>query len=102
LILVDCSTEPVTDNGAGKLFFSILASVAEFEKSRIADRMREGRQGKAARGGHIGGQAPYGYRVEGKGRGATLVPVEAEKAIVQAVRELRAQRFSYAVIAARS
>jgi putative DNA-invertase from lambdoid prophage Rac len=25
LILVDCSTEPVSDNGVGKLFFSILA-----------------------------------------------------------------------------
>jgi DNA invertase Pin-like site-specific DNA recombinase len=75
--------------------------VAEFEKSRIADRMREGRIGKRQRGGHIGGQAPYGYRVEGKGRGARLVPVEAEQAIVQAVRELRAERFSYAVIAAR-
>jgi DNA invertase Pin-like site-specific DNA recombinase len=100
LILVDCSTEPVSDNGVGKLFFSILASVAEFEKSRIADRMREGRTGKRQRGGHIGGQAPYGYRVEGKGRGATLVPVEAEQAIVQTVRDLRPQRLSYADIAA--
>jgi DNA invertase Pin-like site-specific DNA recombinase len=100
LILVDCSTEPVSDNGVGKLFFSILASVAEFEKSRIADRMREGRVGKRQRGGHIGGQAPYGFRVEGKGRGATLVSVEAEQAIVQMVRDLRVQRLSYADIAA--
>jgi DNA invertase Pin-like site-specific DNA recombinase len=36
LILVDCGTDPVSSNGNSKLFFSILASVAEFERSRIA------------------------------------------------------------------
>jgi DNA invertase Pin-like site-specific DNA recombinase len=60
LILVDSGVEPVSDNGTGKLFLSILASVAEFERQRIADRMREGRTGKRQRDGHIGGQAPYG------------------------------------------
>jgi hypothetical protein len=53
LILVDSGVDPVSDNGTGTLFLSILASVAEFERQRIADRVREGRTGKRQRGGHI-------------------------------------------------
>jgi putative DNA-invertase from lambdoid prophage Rac len=65
LILVDLGSDPVTGNGISKLFFTLLAAIAEFERTRVLERMNEGRAGKAKRGGHIGGDAPYGYRVEG-------------------------------------
>jgi DNA invertase Pin-like site-specific DNA recombinase len=89
LILVDCGTEPVSANGNSKLFFGILASVAEFEKGRIAERMREGRKGKAERGGHIGGLPPYGYRKVGCGRGAMLEVDPAEQATIASVKVKR-------------
>jgi hypothetical protein len=53
IVLADMGAEPVTENGVSKLFFSILASVAEFERWRIAERMQEGRVGKRTRGGHV-------------------------------------------------
>jgi len=30
----DCGTDPISDNGPGKMFFNVLASVAEFSAAR--------------------------------------------------------------------
>ena len=88
LILVDVGTDPITEGGVSKLFFSILAAVAEFERYRIAERNIEGRKSKKARGGFIGGDAPYGYKVYGKGSNAVLVEDDTEMAVVDAVRRM--------------
>jgi DNA invertase Pin-like site-specific DNA recombinase len=102
LILVDCGTEPVSANGNSKLFFGILASVAEFEKGRIAERMREGRKGKAERGGHIGGLPPYGFRKVGHGRGAMLEIDPAGHATIASIKQLRDQGASASARSLRS
>jgi DNA invertase Pin-like site-specific DNA recombinase len=94
LILVDMGSDPVTGNGVSKLFFTMLAAIAEFERARIAERMNDGRKGKKGNGGHIGGDAPYGFRVEGSGRDARLVAVEAEQAAVARAVALRGQGLS--------
>ena len=70
LVLVDIGTDPVTQNGAAKLFFTMLAAVAEFERDTIKARMMEGKRGKAAAGGHVGGKTPFGYTKIGTGREA--------------------------------
>jgi DNA invertase Pin-like site-specific DNA recombinase len=44
-----CATLVSSAFSRSKLFFGILASVAEFEKARIAERMKEGREGKRER-----------------------------------------------------
>ncbi len=88
LILVDVGTDPITEGGVSKLFFSILAAVAEFERYRIAERNIEGRKAKKSRGGFIGGDAPYGYKVYGKGSNATLIPEPAEADIIDIVRRM--------------
>jgi DNA invertase Pin-like site-specific DNA recombinase len=72
LVLIDISSEPVTGNGVGKMFFSIMACFAEFERDRIRERTEEGRRGKRARRGFMGGGVPLGFRVVGKGRDAQL------------------------------
>jgi DNA invertase Pin-like site-specific DNA recombinase len=95
LVLVDLGVDPVSSNGASKMFFGILASVAEFERSRIAERMCEGRQGKRARGGHIGGAVPYGFRKIGEGRAALLQRDEAEQSTLAHIKNLRASRCTY-------
>lgn len=100
LVLIDCGTDPVSANGVSKLFFSILASVAEFERQRIRERMIEGRAGKRARGGHVGGDAPYGYRKEGAGRVAALVEDPAEQELVETIRKRHNRGMSLRRIAA--
>jgi DNA invertase Pin-like site-specific DNA recombinase len=95
LILVDAGSEPVSSNGASKLFFSILASVAEFERGRIRERMLEGKAGKKARGGAIGGNAPYGFRKVGEGRAAMLEADEGEQRDIAFIRKLRADGLRY-------
>lgn len=91
LVVADMGTDAVTDNGAAKLFFGMLALVAEFERDRLRERIAEGRRGKAAKGGHIGGSAPFGYRVEGEGKWARLVEVPEQQAALATIRSLCGQ-----------
>jgi hypothetical protein len=50
LIVADMGSEPVTQNGVSRMFFGMLALVAEFERDRIKERSAEGRIAKR-RGG---------------------------------------------------
>lgn len=88
LILCDMGIEPVTHSGASKMFFGMLAMFAEFERDRIAERFADGRRGKKARGGHIGGSAPYGYQVSGTGVEAELVEYIPEQRIIRRIKDL--------------
>lgn len=88
LVVADMGTDAVTDNGAAKMFFGMLALVAEFERDRIRERTAEGRRAKAAKGGHTGGSAPFGYHIEGTGRSARLVEVPEQQAALVTIREL--------------
>ena len=99
LIIADMGADAVTDNGVSKMFFGMLALVAEFERDRIRTRVADGRAAKRARGGHIGGRAPFGYRVEGVGKQAALVPVDQEQDALLTVRRLRLRGASLRTIA---
>lgn len=90
LIVADMGSEPVTGNGVSKMFFGMLALVADFERERLLERTRDGKTSKRARGGHIGGRAPFGYRVEGTGKEARLVQVAEQQAAIQTIRENQA------------
>lgn len=89
VILADIGSEVVTENGTAKLFFSMLAAFAEFDKFRSLERMNDGKEGKRARNGHVGGQAPYGFSVQGKGRDSILVEHESEQRVVSLMVDLR-------------
>lgn len=90
VILMDISSEPVTGNGVGGLFFKIMAAVADFERERIAERVSLGRLGKKQRGGHVGGDPPYGFAVRGRGVMAMLVEDEKEQGIIRDIVEVHA------------
>ena len=92
LVLIDMGTDPVTGKGVAKMFFGLLALVAEFERERIAERMDDGRKAKRALGGYTGGEIPYGYRVEGIGKLATLVPDREEQDVIQLICRMRRSR----------
>jgi DNA invertase Pin-like site-specific DNA recombinase len=99
LILVDMGNDPVTENGTGRIFFGMLALVAEFERHRILERTDNGRQAKRAKGGHIGGSAPFGYKVVGLGKDAHLVPVEDQQHAIADIVSLSAEGHSLRKIA---
>lgn len=89
LILPEMGLEPVTDNGPGKLFFGILSLVADFERTMINERMSNGKAAKKARGGHTGGEAPYGLRIIGHGRDARIEVNEQERQVADLIVRLR-------------
>lgn len=93
LILVDLGVEPVTANGAAKMFFGMLALFAEFERERIAERMEDGRRGKRARNGHLGGEPPLGFTKVGEGKLSQLVPNPDEQKVIERVVDL-SRRFA--------
>ena len=88
LILIDMGIEPVTGNGAAKMFFGVLALMAEFERDRINERTKDGIRAKREKKGFLGGNPPLGFRVEGQGRESKLVPDEREREIIAMVREM--------------
>jgi putative DNA-invertase from lambdoid prophage Rac len=53
----------VTGNGISKLVFTILSAVAENERDRIRDRIREVKRHLASQGVYGGGERPFGYDV---------------------------------------
>ena len=87
LVLYDISSEPVYDSPVAKMFFNILAAVANFERERIHERIEAGRRGKASKGGHLGGRAPYGYQIDGVRATSRLVANPDEQAVVRMIRE---------------
>jgi DNA invertase Pin-like site-specific DNA recombinase len=99
LIIADMGFDPVTENGMSKMFFGMLALMAEFERDRILERTDGGRRAKRAQGGHIGGSAPFGYQIVGQGKAARLEPVEDQQAAIRDMVELHSGGHSLRAIA---
>lgn len=95
-----CSTSPSEDaylapDGADgdpsrALIRQVLGAVAEYERAMIRLRLRSGKSRKAAKGGYIGGDAPFGYRAE-KGE---LIEDEDEQRVRARIHALRAEGLS--------
>jgi putative DNA-invertase from lambdoid prophage Rac len=81
----------VTGNGISKLVFTILSAVAEAERDRIRERITTVKADQKAQGHYLGGKVPYGYRLEGQGRHANMVPVEAEQQVIARIKALRSE-----------
>ena len=77
------------DDPGRVVFRKMLGFLAEIERDMTVARMQGGRRRKASRGGFIGGTATYGFRVEGEGRDAVLVPIEHEQRVVTRIQRLR-------------
>lgn len=69
---------------AGRMVATILASVAQFERERIAERRREGAEHLRKKGRYGGGVVPYGYMPDEMATGGwQLVPDPDEAPLVQ-------------------
>lgn len=80
--------DPVTGDGLARCFFTVAAAFATLERDRIRERMQEGKRAKRRKGGHTGGLAPFGWRIEGAGRDARLLPVPEEAQVVKRAQAL--------------
>lgn len=91
LIIGDLSTSPVTSDIWAKCFLGIMAQIADLERGMIRERMRDGRKAKKAKGGHIAGHAPYGFKVVGSGKEARLEECPEELEVLRLARKLHQQ-----------
>lgn len=98
----------VTGNGISKLVFTILSAVAENERDRIRERIREAKAHMATMGIFSGGRRPFGYDiVEVPGRQnengkplKNLVPNAAEQATLATMRAMRKKKATFREIGA--
>ena len=95
LVLLDMGGD-VTGNGIAQLEFTILSAVAQFERERIQERIRDVKRDQRDRGVYSGGSLPFGYQVD---ENRNLVPVPERLATVDQMIELRREGLSLRKIA---
>jgi DNA invertase Pin-like site-specific DNA recombinase len=90
----------VTDssNIYAQLMLEILCSFAGHERRVLKERQKVGQAAKRKAGGHLGGSAKFGYRVEGDGKAAVLVAKPDEQAALAYAKEMRATGISLRAI----
>jgi DNA invertase Pin-like site-specific DNA recombinase len=100
LFLLDLNggADDVSGNDIARLFLTIVSAFAEFERDRIGERIRATKRAQKARGEHLGGRAPFGYRVGDCGK---LVPVPEQQQALQRMRALRTEGLTLRAIQAR-
>jgi putative DNA-invertase from lambdoid prophage Rac len=79
----------VTGNGISKMVFTILAAVAEGERDRIRERIRDAKRHLTAQGVFSGGKRPYGFDIVPDGDICRLVPNAAEQAAIARMQAMR-------------
>ena len=85
----------VTGSGIGAVIFGVMSVFANFEKDRIASRIREVKQMQRAQGRFVGGRRAFGYNiVDGQ-----KVQREDEQRVIAHMQEQRASGKSYRSIA---
>ena len=67
------------DNPQGKFLLMLFATLAEFDRDQIVEKLRRGRTARVASGKWMGGgNTPYGYRYDKESSSLLVVPEEAE------------------------
>lgn len=84
-----------TSSAIGRMFLTMMAGFAEFERNLTAERTTAALAHKVASGDmRIGAHAPYGWRYEG----TALVEVASEQATIALVQKLRAEGLSFRAV----
>jgi len=86
----------VTGDGISKLVFTILSAVAEAERDRMRERIRDVKDDQRARERFLGGVKPFRYRLAA---GGSLVVDESEQEAIRRMEELRGLSGSFRQIA---
>src|SRR3977135_1430272 len=87
----------VTGNGISKVVFTILSAVAEAERDRIRERIRDVKADQRRRQRYLGGIVPFGWRIGAEG---DLVEIPEQQTAIKKARALRAKGLSLRAISA--
>lgn len=85
LILLDMGGD-VTGDGIAQLVFTILSAVAQFERERLQERIKDVKEDQRKRNRYLGGSRPFGYVLGKKGE------LKSEKREQNAIRNILEQR----------
>jgi putative DNA-invertase from lambdoid prophage Rac len=95
----------VSGNGISELMVTVLAAVAQFERSLIGERIIAAKQNQRRAGKHLGGSRPFGYRLQRRpaapgerARAPELVEDPREQAAIGEMRKMRNQGATLAAI----
>lgn len=77
----------VCNDAVGKMVFTILSAVAENERSRTRERIKDVKRYQIARGAFVGGRRPFGYSIVD----GVLQPDVSEQAMLLEMRRLRGE-----------
>lgn len=81
----------VTASNVSALIFGLLSNVAEFERSRIRERVADAKRSQKREGRYLGGGIPFGFTPVGDG---TKVYLTADEALQTEAHKLRSQGYS--------
>src|SRR6516165_2102743 len=87
----------VTGNGISKLVFTILSAVAEAERDRIRERIRDVKADQRKRQRYLGGIVPFGWQISEDG---ALIEVLEQQHAIRHILELRREGLSLRAISA--
>jgi putative DNA-invertase from lambdoid prophage Rac len=99
LHLIDLGGD-VAGNGISKMVFTILAAVAEGERDRIRERIRDAKRHLTSQGVFSGGIRPFGYDIVPDGDLRRLVPNPVEMSVIERMRSMRRDGATYRAIGA--
>lgn len=83
----------VTASNVSALVFGLLSNVAEFERSRIAERIADVKKAQRAQSRFLGGDVPLGFKIETDAT-TTKKIIVADEAIQAEARKLKDQGYS--------
>jgi len=84
----------VSGNGVSELIVTVLAAVAQFERTLISERIKDAKRNLRRGNRHQGGSRPFGYRfgrANGHGKARELIPDPAEQAALADIVAMRAE-----------
>lgn len=96
LALVAVAEQVNTETAAGRMVLNVLVSISQWEREVIGERTSAAMRHKQERGEYIGGGVPFGFHV---GDAGELVADDAERAILDDLRELKSRGLTLAEIA---
>jgi putative DNA-invertase from lambdoid prophage Rac len=76
----------VTGNGISKLVFTILSAVAEAERDRIRERIRDVKTDQRKRNRYLGGTVPFGWAL---GEDGELIENATQQAAIARMKAMR-------------
>jgi putative DNA-invertase from lambdoid prophage Rac len=82
----------VSGNGISELIMTVLAAVAQFERSLISERIKDAKRNLRRANKHQGGTKAFGWQLgplKGRGTAPTLIPDASEQAAIKRIFEMR-------------